>query len=1252
MNPQPERPQVFISYARQDGEAFARDLRDRLSAAGIVLWRDREGMEGGRDWWLQITAAIDHVGFLVLVITEAALKSELVRREWRYARQQGVTVYPVQAASGIDFSTLPRWMRSAHFYDLDYEWSKFVSDLNTRPSRVRVPFMVDKLPEHFVERPEQFDRLLDQLLDRDRGDPVAITTALRGAGGFGKTALARALCHDEAIQDAFDDGILWVTLGEQPGDLTGRVGDLIYMLSGEKPSFAGLETAVTALTELLADREILIVIDDAWDAAHVHPFLQGGPRCARIITTRVADALPRSARRIDVDAMATNEAVSLLAHGLPTGHAAAMARLARRLGEWPLLLGLVNAALCERVLQNGQDMAAALSYVNRALDKDGLTSFDAQNPAHRHGAVKKTLEVSLDQLSPTARERVDELAVFPEDATIPLATLTALWQRTGGFDDFDTERLCERLARLSLVQVFDPTARFVRLHDVVRGFLVQRLGVRAVELQGTLLDACRPASGDWADLGADEPYWWGRLFEHLAAARRLPELLRTALDLRYLAAKAVARTSFSVEEDLREAERRCPDDSTLPDLRRSFAQGAHLLADCRSAEEATATLYGRFRHVPALAALAIAAAGRMRSPRLEPLHRLPDLPHRALVRTLGNHRGAMRACAISTDGALIATASSARQLILWDGHTGNEVRTLAGGETGSTIGYAVRALDFSGDGRRLASAAADRRLRIWDTTSGAVIAELVGHTDAVTDCALSADGSLLVSSSLDASVKLWDVATGALVHNFAREWFDGGSGWPRPINLQGHWSAVHSCAISADGTLVASASSDQTVIVWDAVNGWALRVLEGHRAAVNACAFSPDGKRLVSCGADRTIRVWDWATGESSAVTAHQAVTCCAFGADAQTIVTGSADGTVRLWSGDVDELLQSLHGHDDAVNDCAVSVEAGRIVSAADDGTARVWDLRTPPSAVDARGRGALGCAAMPKRRMLVTASQDGTLKLWDVVHNKSRRTWQAHEGEVRGCAVSADGRLLASAGADHTLAVWDAVSAECLHRFQGHRDWVSACAFGPGDAVVASVSGDRTLRLWDLRTRARRIALVAHQRRINGCAIGSDGKYVLTAADDGVVRRWPLDLDEALWEAWLATGRPLGAEEAEDRLKPLGIAAHAASVNQVVFSPGAEFFVSCASDGSLKAWDTATGTLRCTFQGHLESVSGCAVSADGSRIASVSVDGALKVWSATDGRCLSQIRHDGSLSECAWLDDDNLAAVGPMGVYLFACR
>jgi len=64
-----------------------------------------------------------------------------------------------------------------------------------------------------------------------------------GAGGYGKTTLAKALCHDEAIQEAFDDGILWVTLGESPGDLTGKVEDLIYTLSGERPGFSNAQAA-------------------------------------------------------------------------------------------------------------------------------------------------------------------------------------------------------------------------------------------------------------------------------------------------------------------------------------------------------------------------------------------------------------------------------------------------------------------------------------------------------------------------------------------------------------------------------------------------------------------------------------------------------------------------------------------------------------------------------------------------------------------------------------------------------------------------------------------------------------------------------------------------------------------------------------------------------------------------------------------------------------------------------------------------
>ena len=108
---------------------------------------------------------------------------------------------------------------------------------------------------------------------------MAITAALKGAGGYGKTTLARALCHDDEVQDAFHDGILWVTLGEAPGDPMGRVQDLIQALTGERPGFGTLEAATVRLADLLADRRCLIVVDDVWRREHAEPFLRGGPGC-------------------------------------------------------------------------------------------------------------------------------------------------------------------------------------------------------------------------------------------------------------------------------------------------------------------------------------------------------------------------------------------------------------------------------------------------------------------------------------------------------------------------------------------------------------------------------------------------------------------------------------------------------------------------------------------------------------------------------------------------------------------------------------------------------------------------------------------------------------------------------------------------------------------------------------------------------------------------------------------------------------
>jgi hypothetical protein len=325
-------------------------------------------------------------------------------------------------------------------------------------------------PEDFVARPHEFNQLLAHLCSSDSG-PVAITAALAGAGGFGKTTLAKAICHDERVQAAFPDGVLWMEVGQEPGNLIGKLEDLVLHLTGarQRAGFTDLNAAATRLAQALGERRLLLVIDDVWDSAHLQPFLEGGPHCTRLVTTRLPHVLPAAARNVPVDAMQQQEAVALLGFGLPdaAAHTATLEALAQRLGEWALLLKLANGVLRQRVRVARSPLEKALEYLNTALDRRGLTAFDARTPQQREQAVALTIGVSLALLTSEEQARYAELAVFPEDVDVPLATVARLWDATGRLDDFASEELCVQLASLSLLLRCDLEQGIIRLHEGV-----------------------------------------------------------------------------------------------------------------------------------------------------------------------------------------------------------------------------------------------------------------------------------------------------------------------------------------------------------------------------------------------------------------------------------------------------------------------------------------------------------------------------------------------------------------------------------------------------------------------------------------------------------------------------------------------------------------------------------------------------------------------------------------------------------------
>ncbi|XP_069767608.1 notchless protein homolog 1 isoform X2 [Narcine bancroftii] len=143
---------------------------------------------------------------------------------------------------------------------------------------------------------------------------------------------------------------------------------------------------------------------------------------------------------------------------------------------------------------------------------------------------------------------------------------------------------------------------------------------------------------------------------------------------------------------------------------------------------------------------------------------------------------------------------------------------------------------------RLVSGSDDFTLFLWNPAENKKpLARMTGHQALINEVCFSPDTRLIASASFDKSVKLWDGRTGKYL-----------------ASLRGHVSAVYQIAWSADSRLLVSGSSDSTLKVWD-VKAQKLSVdLPGHADEVYAVDWSPDGQRVASGGKDKVLRIWRW----------------------------------------------------------------------------------------------------------------------------------------------------------------------------------------------------------------------------------------------------------------------------------------------------------------------------------------------------------------------------------------------------------
>jgi hypothetical protein len=317
---------------------------------------------------------------------------------------------------------------------------KLVPETQTKfPLKPGAPFPKVRLPDNFVPRPNALKAVKEKLLAED--DRTLVVSAIAGLGGLGKSVLATALVLDPEVQARFADGMLWVTVGQKP-DLQTLLGDWIRELDKSRESFSAttLESASSYLHNLLVERQMLLVVDDVWNAAHAEWFRVGGAGCRVLVTTREAQIEGADYHQLDL--MSEAEAIDLVQKKLGrqwrSEQEAEVKAFAKVLGYLPLALDLaanqVRDGLSWEELRSefeAERRSVALGTGRRSSALKLLDSCekwdDLDENQQRKYSLQACFNLSLKRLNPEQLQQFAWLGVLPEDVNLNKQIASVLW---------------------------------------------------------------------------------------------------------------------------------------------------------------------------------------------------------------------------------------------------------------------------------------------------------------------------------------------------------------------------------------------------------------------------------------------------------------------------------------------------------------------------------------------------------------------------------------------------------------------------------------------------------------------------------------------------------------------------------------------------------------------------------------------------------------------------------------------------------
>ena len=442
-------------------------------------------------------------------------------------------------------------------------------------------------------------------------------------------------------------------------------------------------------------------------------------------------------------------------------------------------------------------------------------------------------------------------------------------------------------------------------------------------------------------------------------------------------------------------------------------------------------------------------------------------------------------------------------------------------------------LSYHPNGKMLISAHGQKHLCVWDTQRRKVIRKLGPHAPGTYGVQFSRDGEYIYTAD---NKHLWS--------------WHLKSGKAQKV-AHGHIKRIHSVSRHPKLPIIATASWDHTLRIWDARNLRMLHALQAQSRVFKA-AFHPKRPWMMSLEiVGKALQYWDLSTstlkGKHSAHTGFSYDV--AFHPKQPWLASVGLDRKIRLWDRRTGQIIRIFRGHKAGVTELKFHPGGKWLASSSKDRTVRLWDVRT-----------GLTTKVLTDQRILFRTLTFHTTKPW-----------------------------LAATGNHSPIVIWNWQTGARVKELMPPKGESSSLAFHPSKSWLIS-NKTEDIHLWDVETGKLLQTFQGHKKSISSIGWSRDGSFIYSGGEDGTIYRWSpetgkgkrqIQLPSRIYDVDLHPSKLhfLAACERgtlhiwkEGQKTSKVIQAYPRSTGSSVFSPDGGMFATSGNDGSIRLWDAVT--------------------------------------------------------------------------------